>query len=440
MVDLMCAPIQRLATSTLTFILALASTPSPGHDCPDQIHYLSDTDNAYRYLEGRQRAIYEANPDIADPYSRQEMNKPGAMNTFTDLTNTLSHQGCDARGKNCVGDAELSKMILEKLRCSSLPTRFESPVFIVLINIYSQAIEPFIRQDYPKSESIRLGSLPTGTIDAQALKPPHIDSPIVILNRDLFFFTGVFSKAVADAIPIRTVNGTVEISSDPKALAERHRQRPDIAANFADAMSRMVQKGSTSGAREVLLDADHNRLHARLVASMDMFIMLHEDSHVILGHVAAGSMSYNFKGEKTAVLPEGIAAAPESTLTLLKRSRSDELAADALGFKLLLKVRSGTADTANPVDLMVAAAAPDVVFGIIDAADRYNRQSTGASFSDAAHPSASDRRKSLEAVYKELASPGGPLAGVPDFRGAIDAALDALLVESDPIIRKNLGL
>jgi hypothetical protein len=437
----MCPSLQRLAFLALPLLLTLSCQCQASETCSDQIHYLSDTDHAYRYLEARQRAIYEANPDIADPYSRAAINKPGVTTTLNELSDTLAHQGCDKNGKNCVGDPVLYKKLFEQLRCTSLPTRFESPLFTVLINVYSGAIEPVIRKDYPKSTLVHLGSLPTGTIDAQAMKPPGISSPIVILNRDLFFFTGAFSKSVSDAVPIQTVNSEVSISHDPRAIAERLRQRSNIGANFADAMSRMVQKGNTQGAQEVLLDADHNRLHARLVSAMDMFIMLHEEAHVLLGHVATGSISYNFNGSKTAVpRAKCDASAPSSTITLLKRSRADELAADALGFKLLLKAKSGGDTKANLVDLMVAAAAADVVFGIIDAADKYNRAANGRSFSDAAHPSAADRRKSLDDVYQALAAPGGPLNGVPDFRAVFDASLDTLLAQSDLAIRKALGL
>lgn len=286
-------------------------------------------------------------------------------------------------------------------------------------------------------------------MSARNLPKASASSPIVILNRDLFFFTGAFSKAVCNAVPIFNTNNQVGFDNDPKHIASRLRQVPGIADDFADAMSRMVKKGNTAGAHEVLLDADHNRLHARLVSSMDMFIMLHENAHVLLGHTANSTLKYNFTGSKSRTARLGIpstkarecdAAPNDSTLTLLKRSREDELAADGLAFRLLLEAKGAADATRNAADVMIAAAAADIVFGIIDAADSYNRGANGTSFTDASHPSAAERRAALDTIHRELVAPGKPLNGLPDFRAVFNSALEALLLQSDPAIRKALKL
>src|SRR5260370_27418372 len=126
--------------------------------------------------------------------------------------------------------------------------------------------------------------------------PPKTDRPILILNRDSCFFTGAFSKSISDAIPIGVDSGEVVLRYSPEAIAQRLKDHPYIVRNFADAMSHMVRVGSSKGAAEVTLDANHNRLHARLVSAMDMFIIAHEDAHVILGHVGKDSLSFAFQG------------------------------------------------------------------------------------------------------------------------------------------------
>ena len=67
--------------------------PHASPNCSDQVHYLSDTDAAYAYLEARQRQIYEANPNLTDPFCRAELNKPGGVATFSELSERLSKQG-----------------------------------------------------------------------------------------------------------------------------------------------------------------------------------------------------------------------------------------------------------------------------------------------------------------------------------------------------------
>src|SRR5258708_6040769 len=138
----------------------------------------------------------------------------------------------------------------------------------------------------------RFGSLPTGTFDAQAILPPGSKVPLVILNRDIFFFTGALSKAIADSIPI-TTGKTVGLDYSETGIRERLRNHSYIVNNFADAMSRLVQEGSSAGAIEVTLDEDHNHLHARLVTAMDSFLISHEQAHVILGHVSDWSLEFH---------------------------------------------------------------------------------------------------------------------------------------------------
>jgi hypothetical protein len=413
----------------------------PAVSCSDQVHYLSEVDPAYNYLEAMQENVYRNNPGITDPFSREELNTPRGATTLSELAERLAKQGCDPDGKNCVGDIKLYKRMLEQLRCQNLPTRFESPLFIQLIDLYTRELDVVRQRDYPKSQVARFGSLPTRTIDGQAMLPKNIDQPIVILNRDAFRFTGAFSKSISDAIPIGEENGMVGIHYSPDAIAQRLKENPYIVRNFADAMSRMVQAKSPNGAEEAALDADHNRLHARLVAAMDMFIISHEEAHVLLHHVNDGRVLYSFgSAARPAADQGGSKQEVDPAIVIQMRTRREELEADALGYKLMVETLGGGKADRDPIALIVGAAAPHMVFRIIDAADTYGRAANGRSFSDANHPAADDRIKSLDPIYRELSDPGSLLNGTPDFRMAFDASLEALLKAADPLIRQNLNL
>jgi hypothetical protein len=383
-------------------------------------------------LESRQRAIYTANPGIADPFSRAELNKPNAIATLSDVAARLVSL-CDAQA--CIGDKDLYSNLREQLRCASLPTRFESPLFYLYLQTTSKQLESLRHQEYPSSGLIRFGSLPTGTIDAQAMQPPGLNTPIVILNRDLFYFTGVFSRSIADSVPIEEVRGAFRYHYEPELIFDRLDSNPEIVEQFADAMARMIETGTPRGAIRRVLDAEHARLHARLLSSMQSFAIAHEQAHVILGHLSRGSESYSVvpaSGTENRV--------SENAITYIRRSRQDEFDADALGYSQMLKALRREDGTINLADLAVAAAAADSVFGIIDAADKYSRQRTGKSFSDSRHPSADDRRRALDVVRKKLATRGELLYGVPDFRENFNTGLDAILLEADPIIREKLGI
>ena len=426
------------AAGVVTTTAAGVQTPST---CPEQVIYLSDTEPAYRYLEQLQREIYTAYPELTDPFSRDEARQPRAVTMWSDIADRLSKQGCDSAGRNCVGDAQLYKEMLEKIRCKPLPTRFESPIFMLAIEtLGAEALAPIRTRDYPKATAPRYGSLPSVTIDAEALMPPNVDRPIIILNRDVFFFTGAFSKAISDAVPIETGREAVALSEEPEAIGRRLEKNPHIVEHFADAMSRMILAGTSRGATEVMLDADHNRLHSRLVTAMDTFILAHEEAHVIRQDLSKETVSRKFLGQARHGAGVVDAPAKDPILTVQVRTREQELAADELGYRLLLKTIRGTTGDGNPVDVMVGASAPYAIFRVMDAADSYHRVLTGQRLGDANHPSAAERVKSLGLVYEAMAHDGGELEGYPDFRRIFGASLDALLLKADPLIRKRLGL
>jgi len=259
--------------------------------------------------------------------------------------------------------------------------------------------------------------------------PPGSKAPLVILNRDIFFFTGALSKAIADSIPI-TMGEAVQLDYSEPGIRRRLHDHPYIVHNFADAISRLVREGSSAGAIEVTLDESHNHIHARLVTAMDLFLISHEEAHVILGHVSDQSVAFRLagsqskgtsaramklalpKGQILSLKPNSPANGPSTTLEAELRTRDQEFQADALGFKLLIWSEEEERD---PVAEMVAAAAPHMVFRVLDAANAYGSEAGGWTFSDANHPSAADRIKALSPVFDEVAKASEPLREV-DFR------------------------
>jgi len=435
------------------FGLALDDKSSASKSCNGQITYQSDSDSAYAYLEAEQRKIYTQNPGLADPYSREEVNSPRTVKSFSDLKK-LALKVCPDHAKRdqCALDPDVVDLLEKQIKCMPLPTRFESPIFSSLITLTAHELDEVRTAHFPDSMPTRFGSLPTGTFDAQAILPPGSQTPLVILNRDLFFVTGAFSKSISDALPI-SMGRYVKLEFSSEAIQSRLKSRPYIVRNFADAVSKLVLSGSSAGAQEVTLDETHNHLHARLLNAMDSFLISHEQAHVILKHVSDRSIAFRLAGSRAAasatsssgvsVGPSAPVSSPNSalgsavtTLTAELRTREQELQADALGFKLMMWVEKAGGD---PISELVAAAAPHMVFRLLDAANVYGREAGGWTFADANHPLAEDRIQALAPVFDEM-STNDPLLRQVDFRIAFDAVFRALLTEADPIIRHNLGL
>jgi len=432
---------------------AVAGDKIPGDvPCAGQIAYQSDKDDAYKYLENLQRQIYAQNPQLADPYSRAEMNQPQSVATMADLrARALKTCPDPSSGLRCAFSPETADGIIKKFACLSLPTRFESPLFVTLIDLYTTELDKVRTSHFPQSSITQFGSLPTGTFDAQAIFPPGSGVPLVILNRDIFFFTGALSKAIVDSIPIVREGQSVHLKYSEQAIRARLREQTYIVHNFADAMSRLVTEGSSTGATEVLLDNDHNQLHARLLASMDRFLISHEQAHVILGHISDRSVEFRLAGsygketslKLTGSKPGTLLPTPKTpidkNLTPLKRelrTREQEFEADALGFKLMIW---GEEVQGNRFSETVSGAAPQMIFRVLDAANAYGSEAGGWTFSDANHPTAADRIKALSTVFDEVAKTSEPLRE-SDFRIPFDVAFRVLLEEADPQIRQNLRL
>ncbi|MFM0489695.1 M48 family metalloprotease [Paraburkholderia graminis] len=435
---------------------AVADDTSPRQgQCAGQITYQSDTDDAYKYLEDQQRQIYTQNPHLTDPYSRAELKSPRSVASLAELkARALKACPDPSLRAQCALDPVLVDRLMKALACVTLPTRFEAPLFSLLIATYTDELDKVRVSHFPESPVTRFGSLPTGTFDAQAILPPDSKVPLVILNRDIFFFTGALAKAIADSIPIK-MGTAVSLDYSETGIRRRLHDHPYIVRNFADAMSRLVQGGSSVGAIEVTLDEDHNHIHARLVTAMDRFLISHEEAHVILRHVSDQSVEFRLtashsKGKSAHALkrvapksqkivsltPNNPTDGPSTTLEAELRTREQELQADALGFKLMIWSEEEEGD---PVAVMMAAAAPHMVFRVLDAANAYGSEAGGWTFSDANHPSATDRIKALSPVFDEVAKMSEPLREV-DFRIPFDAAFKVLLNEADPQIRQNLGL
>lgn len=429
----------------------LSAMPASNGDCATQITFLSDTPgDSYKYLEEQQRQIYEQNPGLADPYSLAELRSPRAVANFAELKRRALEACPDpALRSQCALDPDLVDKLFAALPCLKLGTRFESPLFASLISLDSEELDKVRLKHYPNSVETRFGSLPTGTFDAQAILPPGSRLPLVILNRDIFFFTGALSKSISDAMPIAE-GPWVALNYSDGAVRQRLKDHPYIVHNFADAMSRLVRNGSSGGAIEVTLDELHNHLHARLVSAMDMFLIAHEQSHVILNHVSDQSVAFQLAGSGKVritsmakpkignlvlMAPVQVPRSP----TMLKaelRTREQEFAADALGLRLLIWTEQEKQD---PIAEMVGAAAPHMVFRILDAANAYGREAGGWTFGDANHPTAIERIAALRSVFAELAQDDQVLKQA-DFRVAFDAVFKVLLAEADSEIRQNLGL
>jgi len=409
------------------------------NQCAGAPVFLSSTDDAYKYLEDEQRVIYSGNPDEADPFSREELSHPGQIKSWEDLVRRLEKIGCDSSGANCIGDPASAISIRHFLDCEPLPTHFESPLTLYMLHLHMEPLEAVRRAEYPGTEAIRFGTLPTGLVDAVTLKVPKTNKNLVIVDRDIFEFTGAFAKSVAAAIPIVTTPAGDGYSASKEAIRKRLRENPEIVSDFVKALVLQVKSGTPAGVDEVALDEPHVRLYRLLLDGMDAFIVGHEEAHALLHHTDEGKRELRFGGVTLSLenVPN-VSQKPspkERTLVIFEHTKLQELDADALSLRLYVKNQK-TYD--NPYALALDITGADIFFGVAALVDEYAHKYGGYAMTDNAHPSAQERISAIDRVYKDIADQSPKLHGMPDCRTLTRAALAVLVEQADPIIRAEL--
>lgn len=405
------------ALAVTTSVVALGYTAAA--ECEGSVRYLSENNDAYRVLEGKQREIYEGNTELLDrdPYLREQLASKEGIQKFEDVVRVLAQMD--------LVDEEFGRQLVQFLRCEPLPTRFESPLSFMLLKNSLESLTAARTKLYPNSPLPLFGSMPTGTIDAQATVFENAEDPIIILDRNIYQFTGKFSKTVSATIPIGSDGGKVSLSYDKEDMRRRLHENPWIVSDFSQAMLLLVTSGAPNNAHETLLDADHNRMHARLVNGLDSFIVGHELGHIVLGHARSSTRELHMAGDGR-----------DRPIEVVDHSQDDELAADQVGLRLLVTSQAATGDPGDLLDAAIAAAGSDLFFKLLDLADQYRLKIGKPTFSDKAHPPAATRGENLDRYLQSPEMAGIGLDKFPDFRLLTRNALEVLVEEATPSLDK----
>ena len=395
--------------------------------CSEQIEYRSDTDPAYRYLESKQNQIYQAFPNVQDPFSRKELTTPGAVKSFEDLIDRLDGLG--------VVEKEFGEKFMSRFKCEPLNTRHQSPMTQIAIQYTLDDLVKKNPEIQDSISSIRFGALPTGKINGTAILPPNSDNPLIIIERDIYNFTGAFSKSISDAIPITSTDQFVQLAHDSDSIEKRIIDNPEILANFIDATLRMIKSGTARGAKERKLEALHYNLHGRLVSGMDSFIINHEVAHILLDHVKTGEKNLIPASDYLRVQASESPLLKQLEVKSIKWENNQELEADRRAVELMLI----TSDD-DPVGDLVSVAAAEVIFELFDLIETYKYQAGLGRPKFGNHPSASVRKAAVNDKVNELRVRNETFNANADFRELFNASLDTLIRLADPIIREELKL
>jgi hypothetical protein len=207
----------------------------------------------------------------------------------------------------------------------SVPTQFEQPALYGIVKALAKqaetAISAVLGQQFTQRPVI--GTLPTGQVNAMAIRVPGTDEHVIVFESQIFTFCLLFSKAVTLALPFHGLqNDQFSMSTEMSEILDRINNTPEIVRRFYEVVAAYTVDGLPSQAPPYIPPEPWGSVAALFRDLMELFIMTHEFSHVLLEHTGRGKRSASLLGGNEA--------------EVLEWSQQQEVEADALGILLLM--------------------------------------------------------------------------------------------------------
>src|SRR6266849_2460432 len=285
-------------------------------------------DPTYKYFEEIQRTQYIQHP-----------NKAGYLKfdpaLYSNLVTQLNKRPNILPGKPTidVGDEVRINEFIKKLKA---PTCFESPEIYWLIETHVQTIEAARKRlKLSLKAPPKFASLPTAEINAYTYPATGTHDSIIAFNTQLFMFDYQLAKAVIPSLGI-TLDPTgkyLVIRNDPNFTRAYLAAHPEVKGNFASSVLEFI---NYAPGHEHSVDQAYDAFIIALPLGMELFAVGHEYSHVIHGDRSVVSTLRLGMGDEGKSVDE-VKQPQGQTVPVLARSWKQELSADELGAKLLIK-------------------------------------------------------------------------------------------------------
>jgi hypothetical protein len=383
---------------------------------------------AREFLENLQESIYSTGlmgrPIVADltDEQRAELEEDGYQRSYE----ILRRQEVASKGEL---SPEREKELKENARTTahefiwgSTPTRFEEPATYGIVKDLAESVENSMKDILgvmPIRPRPAIGTLPTGQVNAMAIRVPNTDEHVIVFESQIFNFCLLFSKAVTLALPFKgNEDGFIKMSTDMDDVRQRIEAEKEITQRFFEVVAAYVIEGTPGDAPPYLPPEPWGTVAGAFRDAMEFFIMGHEYSHILLQHTA--------QGEKTAALLGGDQA------EVLAWSHQQEIDADGLGVFLLM----GSADV--KLDPAMSFVGVSLFFGalaIVERAVTLLHFGEERQLSSRTHPAHTERLRSARDAA--LACPFVPEkdhVGVVQLAEVIDTITETLWERSRPVL------
>ena len=255
----------------------------------------------------------------------------------------------------------------------------------------------------PGRRKLLVSSMPSGLVNAFCCSNTWDDEyHHVFVDSDLLIFCASLAKIVATCFTRSVVkDGAIDFKDRRIVL---NAKSPDVARRIEDMFAAMVFLGTVRASEPWIPDAGALTLYISVNMAMERFVIAHELSHLMLGHLETASESVSVKDE----------AFPDTEATIF--SHEAEFEADAAGAILATEtsVRLGYSNALTSV-------APYIFLKgiqVLDACQSLHARATGGI--DSTHPSADERLNSIRTVMARHMARKDPDGNLPIILQRID--------------------
>ena len=127
-----------------------------------------------------------------------------------------------------------------------------------------------------------VGTLPTYSINAEAIPGPQGEGHLVVFDSGIFNFSTFLARVIAQAMDAQV--GDDSLRFDPLALTKDPERSILILRQFADILFSQAVLGTCALTEATGVPAPYEPFARQLTSAIDTFTLAHEYGHVILGH------------------------------------------------------------------------------------------------------------------------------------------------------------
>lgn len=376
----------------------------------EPITFLSSRDPVYAWLENEQRRAYEKFHRESGrlPFGLPAiyLEKPDYVMRWADLVSDAESVFCPRGLANCdayskgvllvillelgvVHEALAGDMDISEVECKPLPTKWQD--YIQYSRVESIKFLLALRRGRIYAADIirlRIGTMPTGKVNANAYLASGPGSYVVIINHELFPFVERVAELLLASMSISETGGGLAVAHDREQIRQRLAGDRAILSGFANAVASML-KVSHVEADSVPLEGPYRKLAAALSSAVTRWVVAHEAIHVMKDHVGALSKGQNLvvQGQQTSVF------------TL---SQKQEIEADINGQLLAVSLVSGAG---KDRDIMAISTAGAVLYLLMDHQLRaFGSKLKLPSSPDSAHPDPLVRLEAIRQTNEAISS------------------------------------